>query len=195
MDAHARQAALDRARAGEVRALGDLLKSFRPYLRAIVRAVADGRLPARLDDSDLVQDALLEIQGAFAQFRGQTVAEFAVWLRTIAVRSAQHSLSGLLAEKRDPTREQTGADIQSLADSASSPSAAAMRQEQAARVTEAIAKLPADMQAVLLGRHLDGVAYAVLAEHIGRSEGALRVLYVRALDRLRQLLAEPKEQP
>jgi RNA polymerase sigma-70 factor (ECF subfamily) len=51
-----------------------------------------------------------------------------------------------------------------------------------------IAGLPDDMQQVLLGRHLDGLSYAVLAERLGRSEGAVRVLYTRALRRVRELL-------
>jgi DNA-directed RNA polymerase specialized sigma24 family protein len=39
---------------------------------------------------------------------------------------------------------------------------------------------------VLLGRHMDGLAYGQLAERFGRSEGAVRVLYTRALRRLRE---------
>jgi RNA polymerase sigma-70 factor (ECF subfamily) len=57
-------------------------------------------------------------------------------------------------------------------------------------MAEALSRLPEDMQQVLLGRHLDGASYGVLAERLGRSEGAVRVLYTRALRRLREECAE-----
>jgi RNA polymerase sigma-70 factor (ECF subfamily) len=188
MDALERQAALEWARQGDVRALGDLLQSFQPYMRAIVRGFLDEGLQARIDDSDLVQNSFLEVQRSFADFRGGTVAEFAVWLRRTVIRSAGRTLRGLQAEKCDPHREQPAEDLAGLlADSGSSPSAQAIRQEQAARVLEALARLSADMQQVLLGRHVDGLPHAAIAQRLDRSEAAVRVLYVRALDRLREL--------
>jgi hypothetical protein len=68
-----RQAALDRARAGSTEALGELLGNLRPYVRLLVRTQRRGQLPARLDDSDLIQDALLEAHRSFAAFEGRTV--------------------------------------------------------------------------------------------------------------------------
>src|SRR5262249_36006913 len=79
----ARQAALAQARRGDSQALGELLESFRPYVRVIVHALRDQRLRARVDDSDLIQDAFLEAQRSFGDFRGHSVAELAVWLRCI----------------------------------------------------------------------------------------------------------------
>jgi DNA-directed RNA polymerase specialized sigma24 family protein len=67
----------------------------------------------------------------------------------------------------------------------------AIRQEQAALLADSIARLPEEMQEVLLGRLLDGLSHAVLAERLGRTEGATRALYVRALDRLRELYPDP----
>jgi len=50
---------------------------------------------------------------------------------------------------------------------------------------EALARLPKDMQQVLLGRLVDGLPHAVIAQRLGRSEEAVRVLCGRALSRLR----------
>jgi len=190
MEAHQRQAALDRARQGDSDALGELLQSFRPYVRSVVRLVRDTRLQGRVDDSDLIQDALLEAHRSFVDFRGTTVAELAVWLRRVALRSAQHSLRAFLGtEKRDVGRERAADGLaELLADSAESPSAEAVRQEQATRMSEAMAQLPADMQQVLLGRHVDGASHSEIAQRLGRSEGAVRMLYLRALQRLRDHL-------
>ena len=60
MDSEARRAELTAARRGDAAALGRLLDGFRPYLRMLVRAVRRHGLEARLDDSDQIQDTLLD---------------------------------------------------------------------------------------------------------------------------------------
>jgi RNA polymerase sigma-70 factor (ECF subfamily) len=187
-----RQHALEQARLGDREALGQLLLSFRAYVRAVVHGMWDERLRPRVDASDLIQDVYLEAQRSFAGFQGTSVAELVVWLRQIVVRSAGHCLRANLGTgKRDPGREQAGADVNALAaDSDGSPSGQAIGREQATRLAEALERLPDDMRQVLLGRHLDEVPYAVLAERLNRSEGAVRVLYTRALRRLREECAE-----
>ncbi len=182
------QDALERARQGDVQALGFLLESYRPYVRVLVRTLHRNRLQSRLDDSDLIQDALLQVQQSFASFRGQTVGEFVSFLHLVVVRSTGHTLQGHLdAARRDVRREQPIEDVSGLVDpQAGSPSSAAIRQEQAVRMANGLARLPDDMQRVLLGRHVDGFSYAELAVQLGRSEGATRVLYTRALRRLRE---------
>jgi RNA polymerase sigma-70 factor (ECF subfamily) len=187
-----RQAALDRARRGDRQALGELLDGFRPYVRAIAHALRDRRVQARLDDSDLVQDALLAAHRGFADFRGATVAEFTVWLRRVVLGAAGHTVRDqVAAAKRDPARERPAAGLEHLlADGRSSPSDVLLRHEQAAHVAAALARLPDEMQQVLLARHVDGLPHAAVAERLQRSEGAVRMLYLRALRRLRDLYRE-----
>jgi RNA polymerase sigma-70 factor (ECF subfamily) len=187
MNAGEQQTALARARLGDSRALGQLLESFRPYVRCLVRALGGERLQPRLGESDLIQDALLEAHRSFGEFRGGTVAELTSWLRRIVLRTAGHALRDHLeAGKRALGSEEPAAALDGRADSASTPSAQVERHEEAARMAEALARLPDEMQQVLLGRHMDGLSYAALAERMGRSEGAVRVLYTRALRRLRE---------
>jgi RNA polymerase sigma-70 factor (ECF subfamily) len=187
MTASEQQAALDRYRQGDARARGELLESFRPYVRLLVRALHDPRLRARLDESDLIQDAMLEALQHFDRFTGGTTAELAAWLRTVVRWTALRTLRGHRdAGKRAVGREQGVENLaDSLADGGASPSAETARHELAAQLARCLARLPDDMQQVLLGRHMDGLPYAVLAERLGRSEGAVRVLYTRALRRLR----------
>jgi RNA polymerase sigma-70 factor (ECF subfamily) len=177
---------LDKARAGETEALGHLLQEFRPYVCVIIHAQRDRRLNSRLDDSDLVQDVMTAACRRFGEFRGKTSAELAAWLRRIALGiTANAARDHLGTERRDVNREQALGVGAEPADSGSTPSAQAIRHERAARLAEALARLPDDMQQVLLGRHVEDLPYAVLAERLGRSEGAVRVLYVRAIRRLR----------
>ena len=166
------QSLLDRARAGDVDALGALLEQFRPYTRMVARGAG------RPDDADLVQDAFLVAHRAFPRFRGESVAQFVAWLRTLTRRTAN-------ARVVVGARELAVADLDQFPDAADAADHTA-----AARIAGALDRLPADMRDLLLGRFFDGLSYAELAGRLGRSEGALRVLHTRALRKLREVLAE-----
>lgn len=189
MNADERQACLDRARDGDASALGQILNEFRPYVLVIVHAHGDRRLRSRLGESDLVQDVLVQACEQFARFRGTRVNELAAWLRQITLGVvAGAGRTHLGTGKRDLRSEVplNGPEI-ALADPAGSPSSHLLRHEQAARMAEAVQALPDDMQTVLLGRHVEDLPYQELAQRLGRSEGAVRVLYTRALRRLRDI--------
>jgi RNA polymerase sigma-70 factor (ECF subfamily) len=189
MNCQERMLALERARQGDVEALGELLHSFEPYVRVIVRALQDRRVQARVDDSDFIQDALLEAHRSFSGFRGTSVAELVVWLRQIVVRTTGRTLRSLVGTaKRDPALEEPDEPLERLAaDSDSSPSASAIRHEEAMSMAEALSRLPEEMQQILLDRHVDGLSHGEIARRLERSEGAVRMLYLRALRRLREV--------
>jgi RNA polymerase sigma-70 factor (ECF subfamily) len=190
MNAQEREAALERFRAGNQTALGELLESYRPYVRVLVRAERGGRAPARLDDSDLVQDVLLEVQQSLGDFRGRTAGELTARLRRVVLCTVRRALRGLFAGKRDPAREKPGDDLALAADTDDAPLHVVVRHEQAARMACALGRLSDEEQQVLLGRHLEGATHAELASRIGRSEGAVRMLYLRALRRLRDVFGD-----
>src|SRR5262245_60622000 len=87
-----RQRWLEQAREGDAEALGLLLDSLRPYIRLLVRTLRDPQLQARLGESDLIQDALLEIHRSFARFNGTSIGELIAWLRPIVLRTTAHVL-------------------------------------------------------------------------------------------------------
>lgn len=183
----ARQAALKKARDGDASALGELLSAFRPYVQCIIQSACRGVNSPQFDDSDLAQDTILLAQRAFPQFRGETVAEFTVWLQRAARTAVARAFRRYgKAGKRDASREEIVEDIAAIAADRRSPSSSAAQHEYAALMAAAVDRLPADMREVVLGRYLDGLSYAQLAERNGRSEGALRILYTRALRKLRQ---------
>src|ERR1700756_6061522 len=72
-----------KARAGEAEALGELCALYRNYLRMVVRTGLGPRLRERVELSDVVQEALVEVVRQFPQFTGQTEAAIVGWLRRL----------------------------------------------------------------------------------------------------------------
>ncbi len=74
---------LDLARAGDEKAIGVLLVRYRSYLTVLARVRIDRNLQAKFDQSDVVQETMIQANRDFHQFRGTTEAALAKWLRTI----------------------------------------------------------------------------------------------------------------
>jgi RNA polymerase sigma-70 factor (ECF subfamily) len=72
--------------------------------------------------------------------------------------------------------------------SITSPSGAACRNENTVLLADRIARLPEDYRDVLVLRHLEGLPFEEVGRRMGRSSGAVRMLWLRALEHLRQLL-------
>jgi RNA polymerase sigma-70 factor (ECF subfamily) len=69
-----------------------------------------------------------------------------------------------------------------------SPSAQVQRRELAAILADQLAKLPVNYREVIVLRNLEGLTFDEVAGRMGRTSGAVRILWMRALERLRQLL-------
>ena len=75
-----------------------------------------------------------------------------------------------------------------LADTGSSPSEQAARHEQAVQLAEVLSRLPDAYREVIVLRHLEGLSHEEVAQRLNRSVGAVRMLWLRALSRLRREL-------
>ena len=75
-----------------------------------------------------------------------------------------------------------------LVDSEASPSFQAHRHENTLILADQLAALPEDYREVLILRHLKGVPFEKVAQRMERSTGAVRMLWLRAIDLLRGLL-------
>lgn len=77
-----------------------------------------------------------------------------------------------------------------MASTASSPSAAAARREQAVLLADALEKLPPDYREVFLLRNLERIPFETIAARMDRTPGAVRMLWTRAIRKLAPLLKE-----
>jgi len=191
------------AKQGSTSCLGRLLTLYSNYLKLLIAAQLDDRLRVRVSPSDIVQETFFEAHRDFHQFRGQSTGEFVAWLRKILVNNLLHVVEQhLLAEKRDVRREvsleqigkrleQSTARLESLlAEPGDSPSGYAQRNEQEIMLADALAELPGDYREVILLRHVEGLPFDEVALRMDRSSGAVRMLWLRALERLRKTFPE-----
>ncbi len=170
---------------------------YRQYLLLLARAQLQ---PGdRAEPSDIVQQTLMDAHRDQRQFRGQTPAQRAAWLRRILANNLADIFKGQRREKRDVARERSleqalaessaslGACLQN---SQASPSQDAQRDEQAVRVAHALASLPAMQREALLLQHWQGKSLAEIAQRLDRTPAAVAGLLKRGLQALRGLLQE-----
>jgi RNA polymerase sigma-70 factor (ECF subfamily) len=180
------------------------LESYRDYLRLLARLQLSPRLQAKLDASDVVQQAILLAHKNRGQFRGHTEAEWLAWLRTILANALATAARQFAASARDLKREQSleaALELSSarlehlLAADQSSPSDGAVRAEELLRLAHAMGVLPPDQRRVIELHHLKGLPLAEVADHLGTSRAAVIGQLVRGLKKLRMLLESEGEAP
>jgi len=190
---------IEEARREEPGALDRLLDAYRNYLRLLARTGLDVSLQGKADPSDLVQDALLKACQHFGQFRGTTDAELAGWLRQILARCLADFVRRCRTGGRRVGREQSLDQLldrssqameRILATDAASPSGSAERRDLGVMLSDALAQLSEDHREVIVLHHLEGLGWDAVARRMGRTSGAVRMLWTRALKELRPLIDE-----
>ncbi len=188
---------LESARGGDEAARGELLEHYRNYLRLVARSMISSTLRIKLESSDLVQETFLKAHRDFSQFAGGTERELVAWLRQILARSLANQVKHHRGLGRDHRRQESlerlldqssGAIQDALAAHAPSPSEAASRREQAVLLADAVDRLPTDYREAFVLRTLEHVPFEEVATRMGRSTGAVRMLWARAVKRLNHML-------
>lgn len=184
---------------GDRSARSRLLSRHRHRLRRMVAVRLDRRLSARVDPSDVVQDALADADRRLDGYVRERPIPFYPWLRRLAwdrVTDAyrRHCRSGRRTIDREepPLPDASGLRLAEklIAKSADQPAARLLSDEQRGRVRDALGRLRERDREVLVLRHLEDLSTAETAAVIGMTEGAVKVRLLRALQRLRELLDE-----
>jgi RNA polymerase sigma-70 factor (ECF subfamily) len=196
------EALLARAAAGDRAAWGTLLNIHQDRLMRIAAFRMDTRLRGRIDAADVVQDAFVEASAhQDVYFRTPAVTLF-LWLRGVVnnkllevhryhlgtrMRDAKCELPHEGPRQCDDT---SAALCAHLTAGLTRPSLAAQRGEVTMRLATALDEMnPVDRE-VLAMRHFEQLTNAEAAQVLGIQERAAAKRYLRALDRLKQILAE-----
>ncbi len=189
-------------RSGDQEALAAIFSKYRERLWRMVNFRMDRRLLGRVDPDDVLQEAYITLAARIADFGTSPSLGLLVWLRTMVMQTLtdlhRHHLG---AQMRDAGREVVLGGCQypqttsvslaaQFAARLTSPSNAAIRAELFDQAKRAIAELDPLDQEVLALRHFEELGNRDVAEVLGIREKAASIRYVRALKRLKIVLAQ-----
>jgi len=182
------------ARHGAQSAIGSILEECRNYLLLIANRELGQSIQAKIGASDLVQETFLQATQIFDRFEGTSRRELASWLGQILEHKlAQANRRILGTEKRDANREQPlPLASEFLLDARlprnPTPSEAVASQEEREVLRLALLQLPAEYQLAIEMRGLKQQSFDELGKALNRSPDAARMIWARAIVRLRQEL-------
>ncbi len=193
---------LGRAAGGDQESWAALLTRHEARLHRMVSFRLDPRLRGRIDADDVVQEAFLAASKCRQDYLRRPAMPFFLWLRGIAgnklLELHRHHLGTAMRDARrevslyrGPLPEATSAALAArLLGRLTRPSEAAIRAEAKLRLQEALNAMdPVDREALAL-RHVEQLTGAEVARVLGITQAAAGKRYLRALERLRGILAQ-----
>lgn len=192
---------LEQARQGENTAVGSLLDHQREPLRRMIGMRLDPAIAAREDASDIVQNVLIEAHHRIQNYLKNPAMPFRLWLRHIAM---DHIIDAhrrhRLAQRRSLDREQSlnsreNPDHSSmeiagqLMDAGVTPASEALKREMAQRVRDALEELAPEDREIILMRSMEQLSNQEVAGILQLTEAAASMRHLRALRKLKQVLA------
>jgi RNA polymerase sigma-70 factor (ECF subfamily) len=192
---------LQRVQRGDKQALVALFTRYRDRLRRMVRLRLDRRLQGRIDPSDVLQEAYLDVARRAGEYVANPSVPVFLWLRLITgQRLAGLHRQHLGARMRDAGQEVSlyrGALPQATSVSLAelllgrltSPTQAAQRAEMQIRIQEVINAMDPIDREVLTLRHFEELSNVETAQVLGIQKAAASNRYLRALKRLKDTLA------
>jgi RNA polymerase sigma-70 factor (ECF subfamily) len=189
-----------RAEAGDSAALAELFQRHSERLRRMVRMRLDRRLQGRVDPSDVLQEAQLDVLRRAEEYASNPNMPPFLWLRFLtAQRLVAMHRQHLGAQMRDAGHEVSlyrGAlpEASSVSLAAlllgrlTSPTRAAQRAEMKLRLQEVLNGMDPIDREVLTLRHFEELSNSETAQVLGIGKTAACNRYLRALKRLKEIL-------
>lgn len=188
---------LGSVRKGDPSAFGRLFERHRDGLLVFLTNHFDPRLRARLDPSDVVQEAHLEAMRRFSDYLSRRPMPFRVWLwKTGYERLLMQRRRHLKADRRGVQHEENLPNHSSrglarrLAMHGSSPSERMQRAERVEKVRRALARLSESDREILLMRNYEDMPYEEIGVLLDIAAAAARQRHGRALLRLSGFLSD-----
>jgi RNA polymerase sigma-70 factor, ECF subfamily len=175
------------------------IEDHRGYLAILAQTMIERKLRSKIDAEDLVQEAVSLAYKSFSMARDPSnPTVIRRWLATILQNKLADERKKFYSDKRDIKLENTtfiDADrsivgIEALiASNYTSPSTAAARNEQMARLADALRQLPDDQREVVTQKYLNQRTVAQIAAMMDRSPKSIAGLIYRGITGLRQILS------
>lgn len=189
-------ALLDRLRADDAEALGELFMLYRNRLWRMLYVRLDRRLSSRFTADDVLQETFLDSARRIGEYLGNPSVPFYVWLRFLCIQRMQTlQRAHLGVQMRNPSLEVAlpHASAESMAGQfvshMTSPSQAAIRHELQERLRAALDAMDPMDREVLALRHFEELSNNEVAQILGLSKEAASKRHMRALGRLKEHFA------
>lgn len=172
-------------------------EEFRPALRLLARSQLGVKLRRVLDDSDVVQQTLLEAHATLTSIRGKSSSAKFAWLRRVLTNTIVDNVRKHTRRKRNVEREvELEAQVrrsalraeQWLTDRSSSPVERAERNEQLQSLATALERLPDAQREALELYYLQGCSVPEMERLMGRTGASIAGLIQRGVAKLRVLM-------
>jgi RNA polymerase sigma-70 factor (ECF subfamily) len=191
---------LTNAAIGDSTAIGMLLERHRERLRRMIALRLDDRLAARVDASDVVQETLVDAARKLADYTRNRPLPFYPWLHRLAAeRLAAVHRQHRRSKGRSVSREEAGAFawpdssvqliVNSLAANEITPGDLLVREEQRRQLHKTLQELAPIDREILMMHYLEELSFPEIATILDIGEGAAKMRHLRALQRIRTLMA------
>jgi RNA polymerase sigma-70 factor (ECF subfamily) len=185
-------------RQGDKNALAEFLTLRTRHLLAFIERQVGPALRRKIEPDDILQEVSIEAVRGLESIDLTERDPFS-WLCQIAERRIIDAHRRFFeAQKRDAGRESSlgtpGGDskqaalVDLLVASMTTASQAFSRNLREVKLMEAMQKLPEEQREALRLRYVDGLPSKEIAERLGKSDGAIRVMLTRSLGNLQELL-------
>ncbi len=191
-----------RLRSGDTEALAELFSRERERLWRVIHFRLAEPLRRRVEPDDVLQEAFLAAHQRLEHYAASDITSPFLWLRMIVNQTlVDLQRRHLAAQKRDAGREVSVNDspytqatsvsvaIQ-LVGAFTSPSGAAVRADLLTLVHTAMEQMDPIDREVLALRHFEELTNSEVAQALGIEQKAASIRYIRALRRLKEIMAQ-----
>lgn len=196
---------LERIQQGDSEALADLFTLYQERLWRMIQIRLDRRLSKRLDPADILQEAFLDVSKRIGEYLADQSVPIYLWMRTLVhqrmiMLHRQHMDAQMRSVRQEvplyyPEGLQTdsGSLAGHLVGHLTSPSQAAIKQERQNRIQEVLDQMEDLDKEVLALRHFEELSNAEIAQVLNITPSAASKRYLRALEKLKDLLVDESD--
>lgn len=180
---------LRRLRTHGLQELTELFENNRSGLRAIVQGRIRGKLAARFDASDIVQESYIRATNQLAKYLESPEIHPVVWLRIICRQLLSEAVRKNMRGRRSPALEVSCGEqyiAESISDSLESVGAIMAREELYAKVSDAVTRLNDTERTILEMRHREDMTFPEIAEALEMKMETAKKRYYRALAKIQK---------
>ena len=194
-----------RASEGDEAALDLLFSQHRERLLRMIRLRLDRRIQGRIDSSDILQEAYVDVFRNLSRYAESPSTSFFIWLRNVVgLKLAEVHRRHLATDKRDANRDvsiyrgavpavNSGSLAEQLMGQLTSPSQSAMKTEMRLRLQEVLDCMDEIDREVIALRHFEQLDSQEVADVLEMSKSGASSRYIRAMQRLRDELSQFSE--